>query len=176
MQKNQDLKDKLRTIADFPKPGITFYDITTLLADAEGLRLCVERTAELYKDNKPDIIAGIDARGFILASALAYKLGCGMTMIRKQGKLPCDTFSQSYQLEYGEATLEVHTDAFSQKKKVLLVDDLLATGGTAKAAIKLIEKAGGHVMALSCIIELRALKGRDKLKGYTVDTLIDIIE
>lgn len=174
MQNNQDLKAKLRIIPDFPKPGIQFFDITTLLADSEGLRLCVDRAAKLYQDNKPDIIAGLDARGFILASTLAYKLGCGMALIRKQGKLPCETFSQNYQLEYGEATLEIHQDAFKTHKKVLLVDDLLATGGTAKAGAKLIEQAGGEVMAITCIIELKSLKGRQKLKGYHIDALIQV--
>ena len=174
MPNNQDLKDKLRIIPDFPKPGIDFFDITTLLSDSEGLRLCIDRAAELYKDNKPDIIAGLDARGFILASGLAYKLGCGLVLIRKQGKLPCATYSQHYQLEYGEATMEVHQDAFKTHKKVLLVDDLLATGGTAKAGAQLIEKAGAEVMAISCIIELLSLKGREHLRGYSVDALIQV--
>ena len=121
-----------------------------------------------------DIIAGLDARGFILASGLAYKLGCGLVLIRKQGKLPCATYSQHYQLEYGEATMEVHQDAFKTHKKVLLVDDLLATGGTAKAGAQLIEKAGGEVMAITCIIELVSLKGREHLRGYSVDALIQV--
>lgn len=171
---NQDLKTKLRIIPDFPKPGIQFYDITTLLADADGLKLCVERTAELYRDNKPDVIVGIDARGFILASALAYKLGCGLVLMRKQGKLPFSTYSQSYQLEYGEAALEIHTDAFTKHKKALLIDDLLATGGTAQAAVSLIERAGGEVLAVACIIELLALQGRKLLRGYQVDALVQI--
>lgn len=172
--KNQDLLDKVRVIPDFPQQGIQFYDITTLLADAEGLRVCVDRLAALYEHDKPDVVVGIDARGFILASALAYKLDCGLALIRKKGKLPFDTYEQAYLLEYGEAILEVHTDAFEQHKTALLADDLLATGGTAQAAVQLIEKAGGEVQGLACMIELLGLKGREKLSGYRIEALMSV--
>ncbi len=170
--RNEDLVNKLRVIPDFPKKGIQFYDITTLLADPEGLYLSVNRLAALYSENKPDIVVGIDARGFILASALAYKLGCGLALIRKKGKLPFNTYEQSYALEYGESTLEIHTDTFKTQKKALLIDDLLATGGTAQAAVSLVEKAGGQVISFAFLIELLGLKGKEKLKNTHTQSLM----
>jgi adenine phosphoribosyltransferase len=171
---NPDLFSFIRQIKDFPKPGINFYDITPLLTDPVGFQKTINRIAYEYLDspNKPEVIVGIDARGFIIAGALASKLGCGVVLVRKLGKLPHSTISEKYTLEYGEATLEVHTDSFTKYKKVLVVDDLLATGGTAAATVKLVEKAGGEVVGLNFIIELSFLNGRRQLEGYHVSSLM----
>lgn len=169
---SQELSKYIRVIEDFPKPGISFKDITTLIGDPEGFQKTLDELEALHKDNPPDVIAGIESRGFIFGAALADRFGCGLVLVRKLGKLPAKTFSETYELEYGSATLEVHTDAFESGQRVLIIDDLLATGGTAAATVRLVEKAGGEVLALDFVIELDFLAGRDKLAGYTINSLV----
>lgn len=158
-----DVKSKIRDIKDFPKEGIIFRDITTALKDAETLRVIVDYLCEQFKDEKIDYIAGIESRGFILGMPMAYKMGIGFVPVRKPNKLPAATYSQEYSLEYGTDKIEIHQDAFPQGAKVLVVDDLLATGGTAEAACKLVKKAGANLVGTAFLIELTALKGREKL-------------
>jgi adenine phosphoribosyltransferase len=167
-----DLKSYIRDIPGFPKEGIIFKDITTLLKDGKKFRETVDLFAAQLKDKKIDIILSVEARGFIFGSALAYKLGVGIAPIRKKGKLPYKTYSVTYELEYGKDTLEIHQDAFPKGARVLIVDDLLATGGTTRAVIDMAEKMGGKVVGLIFLIELTALKGREKLKGYDIISLI----
>ncbi|MGD9569285.1 MAG: adenine phosphoribosyltransferase [Sedimentibacter sp.] len=167
-----DLKDKIRVIEDFPAKGISFKDITTLLMDAEALNECINQMAERFKDVHIDMIVGPESRGFIFATPLAYLLKTGFVPVRKPGKLPAETISYEYQLEYGTDKLEIHSDSIKQGQKVLIVDDLLATGGTMFAAAKLVEKLGGEVVGLGFLIELNDLNGREKLKGYKVESLI----
>src|SRR5215471_19217977 len=149
-----DLKKHIRSIPDFPKPGILFYDISTLLAHPKAWHATIEQMAEAIKKHKPDVLAGIESRGFLLAAPLALALGTGFVMLRKQGKLPCITVGHSYALEYGTDTIEIQADAIEKGKRVVLVDDLLATGGTMAAAVKLLEQVGAVVPAAACIIEL----------------------
>lgn len=158
-----DVKSKIRDIKDFPKEGIIFRDITTALKDAETLRVIVDYLCEQFKDEKIDYIAGIESRGFILGMPMAYKIGIGFVPVRKPNKLPAATYSQEYSLEYGTDKIEIHQDAFPQGANVLVVDDLLATGGTAEAACKLVKKAGANLVGTAFLIELTALKGREKL-------------
>ena len=158
-----DVKSKIRDIKDFPKEGIIFRDITTALKDAETLRVIVDYLCEQFKDEKIDYIAGIESRGFILGMPMAYKMGIGFVPVRKPNKLPAATYSQEYSLEYGTDKIEIHQDAFPQGANVLVVDDLLATGGTAEAACKLVKKAGANLVGTAFLIELTALKGREKL-------------
>lgn len=158
-----DVKSKIRDIKDFPKEGIIFRDITTALKDAETLRVIVDYLCEQFKDEKIDYIAGIESRGFILGMPMAYKMGIGFVPVRKPNKLPAATYSQEYSLEYGTDKIEIHQDAFSQGANVLVVDDLLATGGTAEAACKLVKKAGANLVGTAFLIELTALNGREKL-------------
>ena len=167
-----ELKSYIRDIPGFPKEGIIFKDITTLLKDGKKFRDTVDIFAEKFKDKKIDIILSIEARGFIFGAALAYKLGAGLAPIRKKGKLPFKTHSVTYELEYGKDSLEIHQDAFQKGARVLIVDDLLATGGTCRAVIDLVEKMGGTIVSLAFLIELTALKGRDKLKDYDIVSLI----
>jgi adenine phosphoribosyltransferase len=167
-----DLGAKIRDIPDFPKPGIVFKDIMPLLADPESFRETVEALAEFAEPRKPDVILGAEARGFILGGALAYKLGCGFVAARKPGKLPWQTVSAEYELEYGVDSLELHSDAITNGSRVLIHDDLLATGGTAKAKVNLVEQLGGEVVGLVFVIELAFLNGREKLEGYDVHSLI----
>jgi adenine phosphoribosyltransferase len=167
-----DLASKIRDIPDFPKPGIVFKDIMPLLADAESLRATVEQLAEFAAPREPDLIMGAEARGFILGGALACRLGCGFVAARKPGKLPWRTVSAKYELEYGFDALELHADAITQGARVLIHDDLLATGGTAKAKVDLVEQLGGKVVGLAFVIELAFLNGRDRLEGYDVFSLI----
>jgi adenine phosphoribosyltransferase len=167
-----DLESKIRDIPDFPKRGIVFKDIMPLLADPEALHETVERLAEFAEPRKPEVVLGAEARGFILGAALAYRLGCGFVAARKPGKLPWRTISAKYALEYGFDALELHADALSQGARVLIHDDLLATGGTARAKIDLVEQLGGTVVGLAFVIELEFLKGREKLAGYDVCSLI----
>ena len=167
-----DLKSCIRDIPNFPKQGIIFKDITTLLKNGEKFREAVDLFAENLKDKKIDVVLGIEARGFIFGAALAYKLGAGIAPIRKKGKLPHKTHAITYDLEYGKDTLEIHQDAFENGARVLIIDDLLATGGTCRAVIDLVEKMGGRIEAIAFLIELTALKGRDKLKGYPIISLI----
>jgi adenine phosphoribosyltransferase len=162
----QSLQAAIRDIPDFPKPGIIFKDITPILKDPELFRLAVDTLAARHKGKRIRKVAAIDARGFLFGAALAYALGVGVVPIRKKGKLPYKTIEESYDLEYGSATLTVHIDAFERGEKVVLVDDLLATGGTAAASAKLIERAGGKVAEIDFLIELGFLKGREKLARY----------
>ncbi len=163
-----DLKQRIRHIPDFPKPGILFYDITTLLADADGFRTTIESLAAPYRGQRIDAVVGIESRGFILGAAVAQAIGSGFVPIRKPGKLPSTTLKESYALEYGTDSLEIHTDAFARGARVLIVDDVLATGGTAAAATKLVRAVGGDLVALAFLIELTFLDGRAKLGGETV--------
>jgi len=161
-----DLKKLIREVPDFPKPGILFYDITTLLKNKTGFRTTIDRLTEMVAPTQPDIVIGIEARGFIFAPALAYHLGAGFVPVRKPKKLPSATEKISYELEYGIDTLEVHKDAIGPGTRVVIADDLLATGGTALASVRLVEKLGGKVAAVSFVIELEGLKGRERLAGY----------
>jgi adenine phosphoribosyltransferase len=166
------LKRLVREIPDFPKAGILFYDITTLLKDKTGLQGVIDGLKEHYSGLGVDVVVGIEARGFIFAPALAYALNAGFVPVRKPNKLPGDRASVSYDLEYGTDTLEVHRDAISSGCRALIVDDLLATGGTARATTELIEGLGGTVVGVGCVIELTFLGGRDRLKGYDVFSLL----
>jgi adenine phosphoribosyltransferase len=168
----QELKQLVREIPDFPKPGILFYDITTLLKDPRGLRAVIDQITEHFSDQKVDHVIGVEARGFIFAPALAYHLGAGFVPVRKPKKLPSEVESYSYDLEYGKDTLEIHKDAVGNGHNVVIADDLLATGGTAGAVVKLVEKLGGNVVGLSFVIELEFLNGREKLAGYDVFSLL----
>lgn len=166
------LKEKIRVIENFPAEGISFKDITTLLKDAEALNECINQIAERFKDVEIDLVVGPESRGFIFATPLAYLLKTGFVPVRKPGKLPAETIKYEYELEYGTDSLEIHKDAIKKGQKVLIVDDLLATGGTMYATAKLVEKLGGEVAGLGFLIELSDLKGRDKLKGYKVESLV----
>lgn len=166
------LKKLIREIPDFPKKGILFYDITTLLKDKVGFATLIDKFSEHYISRDVDLVLGMEARGFIFGPALAYRLNAGFVPVRKPGKLPAETVKQSYALEYGTATLEVHKDAIQKGQRVLIVDDLLATGGTAEATVKLVASLGGEVAGLGFVVELDFLKGRDKLKGYDVTSLL----
>lgn len=159
----EDVKEKIRAVPDFPKKGIIFRDITTGLKDAETLQVMVDYLCDQYKDCKIDYIAGIESRGFIFGMPMAYKLDCGFIPVRKPNKLPAETIKESYDLEYGSDSIEIHADAIEKGANVLVVDDLLATGGTAQAACKLVKKAGGNLVGTAFLIELEALNGRDKL-------------
>lgn len=167
-----ELKDLVRSIPDFPKKGIIFRDITTLLKDGEGFRRAVGELAAKYEGRKIDKIVCVEARGFLLGGAMAYMLGCGVVPVRKPGKLPAEKLSQSYDLEYGKDAVEVHRDAISRGERVLLVDDLLATGGTARAAADLVERLGGEMVGCAFLIELCDLKGRNLLNKYDVFSVI----
>ena len=166
------LKKLIREVPDFPKPGILFYDITTLLKDSAGLRGTIDAFKSQYEGAPVDVVIGIEARGFIFAPALAYALGAGFVPVRKPKKLPAECARISYDLEYGSDTLEVHRDAIVPGSRVLIVDDLLATGGTACAVTKLVEQLGGKVEGLGFLVELTFLGGRDKLGGYDVFSLL----
>ena len=167
-----NLKKMIREVPDFPKPGINFYDITTLLKEPEGLRLTVDALSSQFRDEKVDVVLGIEARGFIFAPALAYHLNAGFVPVRKPKKLPAETARVSYALEYGEDTLEIHRDAVTTGQRVIIADDLLATGGTARAAVDLVESLGGVVAGLVFVVELEFLPGREKIAGYAVRSLI----
>ncbi len=166
-----DLSQHIRTIPDFPKPGIQFYDISTLLIHPDGWQATVERLAEAVAPHEPDILVGIESRGFLVAAPLALRLGLGFMMVRKKGKLPGRTISFTYDLEYGTDTIEIQADAVEPGQRVVLLDDLLATGGTLNAAAQLFRKCGADVRAAACIIELTFLKGRDQL-DIPITTLI----
>lgn len=167
-----DLKSKIRIIDDFPKPGISFKDITTLLRDKEGYCHTIDILVERCKDKNIDLVVGPEARGFLLGAPLAYGLRAGFVPVRKPGKLPGETVSYEYQLEYGTDSLEIHQDAIKPGQRVVVADDLLATGGTALATIKLIEKLGGIVVGALFVLELEYLNGRETLKDYMVDSVI----
>ena len=168
-----NLKKLIREVPDFPKPGINFYDITTLLKDADGFRETIDALAEQFAGEKIDTVIGVEARGFIFAAPLAYRLNAGFVPVRKPKKLPAEKVSVSYDLEYGTDTLEMHKDAVGTGHKVLIVDDLLATGGTAKAVVDLVEGLGGEIVGLSFVCELNFLNGRAKFDGYKVKSLIE---
>lgn len=168
----ETLKAKIRHIPDFPKPGILFYDITTLLRDREGFRQAVDGLAKPYLGEPIDLVVGIESRGFILGAAVADRLGAGFVVARKPGKLPAKTLRASYDLEYGTDTLEMHEDAVEPGQRVLIVDDLLATGGTARAVVELVKRAGGLVHGIAFLIELEALHGRAKIADEPVLTVL----
>jgi len=170
--KEFNFKDCIREIPDFPKPGILFYDVTTLFKNKEAFNHAIDLLAEEFKNKKIDIVVATEARGFILGGALAYKLGAGFVPARKKGKLPWKFKSVSYGLEYGTDTLQMHEDAFGPEDNVLIVDDLLATGGTVKATVELVKHLNGKITGIAFLIELVDLKGRDKLKDYPVFSLI----
>jgi adenine phosphoribosyltransferase len=171
-----DLSSKIRDVPDFPRPGIVFKDIMPLIADAAALKQTIDAIAEWAEPRKPDIILGAEARGYITGGALACRLGCGFVAARKPGKLPWRTVAAKYALEYGFDQLEVHADAISAGQRVLIDDDVLATGGTAKATVELVEQLGGEVVGLPFIIELEFLKGRERLAGYDVFSLLQYQE
>ncbi|SDF94084.1 adenine phosphoribosyltransferase [Fontibacillus panacisegetis] len=167
-----DFKDYIRVIPDFPQPGISFKDITTLLNDGEKYRLAINELKELVSDLKIDLIAGPEARGFVIGAPLAYALGVGFVPIRKSGKLPYETIEAGYDLEYGKDTLAMHSDAIKPGQNVLIADDLLATGGTISTSISLVRQLGGNVVGTAFLIELSELNGRDKLDGINVVSLV----
>ncbi len=167
-----NLKKLIREVPDFPKKGINFYDITTLLKDKDGLKQTLDAMCEKYKAEKIDTIIGIESRGFIFATPMAHQLGAGFIPVRKPGKLPAEKVAVSYDLEYGQDTLEMHKDAIGEGHRVLVVDDLLATGGTAKAVADLVEKVNGKIVGFAFLCELTFLNGRNKLEGYDVHSFI----
>jgi len=172
-EKEPDLRSLIRSVPGFPKAGIVFRDITTLAKDASGFRAAVDAIAERYAKSRVDVVVGIESRGFIFGAAVAYRLGVGFVPARKPGKLPAETVRAEYSLEYGTDAIEMHRDAISAGQRVLVVDDLLATGGTARAAVELVEKLGGRVVALAFLIDLAFLGGRAKLDGYESFSLIE---
>ena len=166
------LEEYVRSIPDFPEKGIIFRDVTSVLQDADGLHLAIETMQDLVKDLDVDVIAGPESRGFIFGTPIAYNMHKPFVLIRKKGKLPCETVSIDYELEYGTATIEMHKDSIKPGQKVVIVDDLIATGGTIEAIIKMIEQLGGEVVKICFVMELAGLKGREKLKGYDVASVI----
>jgi adenine phosphoribosyltransferase len=168
----EDLRARIREIPDFPKPGILFYDITTLLKDATAFKDAVDLMTAPFRGDKVDVVVGMESRGFIFSAPMAYQLDAGLVPVRKLGKLPAETITVEYALEYGSNTLEIHRDAIQPGQKVLIVDDLLATGGTVKGTIELIERLKGEVVGLSFLVELDFLKGRERLDGRRVTSVI----
>lgn len=166
------LEDYVRSIPDFPEEGIIFRDVTSVLQDADGLQLAIDTMQDLVKDLDYDVVVGAESRGFIFGTPIAYNQHKPFVLIRKKGKLPCETISKEYELEYGTATIEMHKDSIKEGQKVLIVDDLIATGGTTEAMIKLVEELGGKVVGVVVMMELCGLKGREKLKGYRLDSAI----
>ncbi|MCL2031773.1 MAG: adenine phosphoribosyltransferase [Methanomassiliicoccaceae archaeon] len=168
----KELKDYVTAIPDFPKKGILFRDITTVIEDPEGFKLAVDGLIALLEGTDFDLILGSESRGFVFGAPVAYAMGKGLVLVRKKGKLPRETISESYELEYGEAALEMHTDSIKKGQRVVIVDDLIATGGTTAAVIKMVERLGGEVVMICFVMELAGLKGREALKGYRVESLI----
>ena len=166
------IEDYVRSIPDFPEPGIIFRDVTSILQDAAGLKLAIDSMQECLKDTEVDVIVGTESRGFMFGVPIAYNLHKPFVPVRKKGKLPCETVSRSYDLEYGSATIEMHRDSIKPGQKVAVIDDLIATGGTVEAAVKLIEELGGEVVKIVFLMELAGLKGREKLAGYDVASVI----
>lgn len=164
----KNLDSYVRSIPDFPEPGIIFRDITSVLQDPDGLKLSLDSMKDLLKDVDFDVVVGPESRGFIFGVPIAYTMGKSFVPVRKKGKLPCETIEMTYDLEYGQATIEMHKDSIKPGQKVVIIDDLIATGGTLEAIVKLIEQLGGEVVKICCLIELAGLNGRDKLKGYDV--------
>ena len=172
MSSSEYLEKSIRNIPDFPKPGILFRDITTLLKDKKAFKLAVDEMIDIYKDKKIEKVVGIESRGFILGAAVAYNLGAGFVLARKKGKLPCETRSVTYSLEYGTDTLEIHKDALAKDERVLIVDDLMATGGTVGGVIDLVEQFKAKIVGIAFVIELVDLKGNSKLKSYPYTSLV----
>jgi len=172
IRSTDDLRAKIREVPDFPKPGILFYDITTLLRDADAFREVIDRMTAAVKDERIDLVVGMESRGFIFAAPMADRLGAGFVPVRKLGKLPAETIEVEYDLEYGTATLEIHRDAIVPGQRVLVVDDLLATGGTVLGTIELVRRLGGEIAGLSFMVELTALGGRAKLGEFSIHTLL----
>ena len=170
--KMKKIEEYVGSIPDFPEPGIIFRDITSVLQDADGLQLAIDSMIKLLDGVEYDVVAGTESRGFIFGVPIAYEMHKPFVPVRKKGKLPCETISQSYDLEYGQATIEMHKDSIKPGQKVVLVDDLIATGGTIEAAIKLVEQLGGEVVKVIFLMELAGLKGRERLKGYDVASVI----
>ncbi len=168
----EELKKKIREVPDFPSPGILFYDLTTLLKDSESLRTVIDLMTQEYRDREIDQVVAIESRGFIFGPALAYNLQTGFVPVRKKGRLPAQTISASYDLEYGQDVLEMHTDAIQKGGRVLIVDDLIATGGTAAATTQLVHQLGGEIIGLAFIVELEFLKGREKLDGFEISSIL----
>jgi adenine phosphoribosyltransferase len=168
----KELGARIRDIPDFPKPGILFYDITTLLKDPESYRVAIDLMLAPYRDDKIDLVVGMESRGFIFSAPLAYLLRAGLVPVRKLGKLPAETITVEYALEYGSNTLEIHRDAIEPGQKVLIIDDLLATGGTVHGTIELVERLQGEVVGVGFLVELDFLKGRDRLQGHRVESVI----
>ncbi|WP_288550871.1 adenine phosphoribosyltransferase [uncultured Brachyspira sp.] len=168
-----DLKNYIRNIQDYPKEGILFRDITTLLKDKDAFKFAIDSMAKQVEDKKIDYIVGAESRGFLIGSALAYRLNCGFVPVRKKGKLPCKTISEEYALEYGTDSLYMHEDAINKGANVLIVDDLIATGGTALAMMKMVERLGGNIVGSSFLIELKELNGRKDIGKYPVNVLIE---
>jgi adenine phosphoribosyltransferase len=168
----KELKDYVTTIPNFPKEGIMFRDVTSVIQDKDGFKMAIDSMMDNVKDIDFDVVIGLESRGFIFGAPIAYNLGKPFVLVRKKGKLPCETIEESYDLEYGSATVEIHTDSIKEGDRVLIVDDLIATGGTCEAAIKLAERLGGKVVALDFLIELEGLNGRERLKGYEVRSSI----
>jgi adenine phosphoribosyltransferase len=167
-----DLKSLIREVPDFPKPGIGFKDITTMLKNGVALRQMIDEIAAHFGPAKPELVVGAESRGFVIGTPLAYKLGCGFVLVRKPGKLPAAVEKATYQLEYGTDTLEIHKDAIKPGQRVLIVDDLLATGGTVNATAELVRKLGGEIIGFAFLVELDSLKGREKLAGYDIFSLV----
>jgi adenine phosphoribosyltransferase len=168
----ESIKRSIRTVADFPKKGILFYDITTLLKDGKKFKSVIDKLSSRFKNKNVEAVISVESRGFIIGSAIAYSLGVGMVPVRKKGKLPYKTYSASYTLEYGKDSLEIHQDAIKPNSRVLIVDDLLATGGTTSAVIELVKKLRGKIVGIVFLIELSFLKGKEKLKGYDYFSLL----
>ena len=166
------IEEYVRSIPDFPEPGVIFRDVTSILQDADGLKLAIDSMQAFLQDVDVDVIVGTESRGFMFGVPIAYNLHKAFVPVRKKGKLPCDTISQSYDLEYGSAEIEMHKDAIKPGQKVAIIDDLIATGGTVEAAVKLVEQLGGEVVKIVFLMELAGLKGRERLKGYSVDSVI----
>ena len=166
------IEEYVRSIPDFPEPGIIFRDVTSVLQDADGLHMAIDKMQELLADMEFDVLAGAESRGFIFGMPIAYNLHKPFVPVRKKGKLPCETVSRSYDLEYGSATIEMHKDSIKPGQKVAIIDDLIATGGTVEAAIKLVEELGGEVVKVVFLMELAGLKGRERLAGYDVASVI----
>ena len=168
----KQIEEYVRSIPDFPEPGIIFRDITTILQDPDGLHLAIQSMQDKLKDTEFDVVVGTESRGFIFGVPIAYNLHKAFVPVRKKGKLPCETVSMEYDLEYGSAVIEMHKDSIKPGQKVVLVDDLVATGGTIEAAIKLVEELGGEVVKVVFLMELAGLKGRERLKGYEVESVL----
>jgi adenine phosphoribosyltransferase len=168
----EELRARIREVPDFPKPGILFYDITTLLKDGPSFRMAIDLMLEPFLETPVDLVVGMESRGFIFSAPMAYRLGVGLVPVRKLGKLPHETLSVEYALEYGSNTLEIHRDAITEGQRVLIVDDLLATGGTVRGTVDLVRRLGGEIVGLSFLVELLFLKGRDRLKEFPVSSVI----